>query len=143
MTSAAGRPSQRISPAVRSVGAVQNAVVDDRRFADGTEIIAALQVESAGSVDEEIAAGFSATGQHRRAAAALRVVGEAKVQQSAGVAIVARRHRTASGHQQLIADHGQRALRRDAGEGIGLVRLLDVHRTVAVVDPSNRAALRV
>jgi hypothetical protein len=105
--------------------------------AGGAEVIAVDQVEDAGAVEEDaVRSGDGA------AAALLRAVGELVVQQLAGAAVVARRHR-AAGNQQAVAHNHEAALRRDAGERLGLVRLLHERRAVAVTGPDRVAGLGV
>ncbi len=52
---------------------------------------------------------------------------------------VARRHRSAAGHDQLVFHDGQLALRCHTGKSVGLVRLLDEQGAVAVVGPNHLA----
>ena len=78
-----------------------------------------------------------------RPAAALGVVGQAVMEQFAGVAIVASRGGPPAGYQQPVPGHDQRSLGRNAGEGIGLMRLFHPRRAIAVVGPDDRSGAGV
>ncbi len=96
------------------------------------DVGAGAYVEGAAAIEEDVRRG-----DHLGAAAELGVVGQAKVDQLAGAAVVAGRDRPAARHQQEIVDDRQLALRRHAGEGVGLVRLFDEQAAVAVSGPND------
>ncbi|TPW00561.1 MAG: hypothetical protein FD125_3095, partial [bacterium] len=114
----------------------QVVVVQQRRLAHLPQAVAGSQLESDAAIDVN-----STPCRHIPAADA--IVRQPKMDQLARPALEASRHGSAAGNQQFVAGHGQRPLRRHSGEGIGMVRLKTIRRTVAVVGPDQLASLGI
>ena len=129
----------QIEDAAHAFVVSENFILRQRdQLGDVGQVFFRSDVEHRAAVEEDVADGGDFG-----PAAAFAVLAELEAEQLAGAAIEARGDRSPAGQQQLVADRHQRTLRGDAGEGVGVVRLLDVDRAIAVVGPDRLAGAGV
>src|SRR5207247_944215 len=119
---------------VLAIGGVEHTVRQREPAWCRAEELAGLQLEADATVEEVVVVR-----RHERTAAAFAILSEPEIEQFSRVAIEASRHRAAAGYEQPVAGDNEGALRGDAAEGVGVVRLLDIEGAIAVVGPDNSA----